>query len=128
MSGHGHAHHIVGPGTYLRNLGFLMAMMFLTIFAATIHIGPKDSQVWNLIVALLIAFSKMGAILLFFMHVKYSSALVRVCSVIAFGFMVIFFAFTFADFTTRDWHSTFAPNPYNPSAPAPPHAPGEHHH
>ncbi len=125
MSSHaGAGHHIVGPATYLKNLTFLMAMMFLTIAAACVHVGPKDSQVWNLVIALVIAFSKMGAILLFFMHVKYSSNLVRIFSVVSFAFMVIFFAFTFADFTTRKWHSTFTPDPY--TGKSVPHAPGEH--
>lgn len=126
MSDHGHGgHHIVGPATYLKNLLFLMTMMVLTVAVAGFHIGPKDSQAMNLIVALIIAFAKMGAILLIFMHVKYSSNLVRIVSVIAFAFMVIFFSFTFADFSTRDWHSTFAADPY--TGVTVPHAPGNHH-
>lgn len=123
--GHGNGHHIVGPATYIKNLIFLMVMMFLTVAAATVHIGSEDSQALNLTVAMLIAFSKMAAILLFFMHIKYSSSLVRFFSLVAFGFMVIFFAFTFADFVTRKnhFHSTFVPSPYGVSTTAPVAAP-----
>lgn len=118
MSDHGHVH-IVGPATYIKNLIFLMVMMFLTVAAATVHFGSEGSQALNLTVALVIAFSKMAAILLFFMHVKYSSGLVRLFALIAFGFMVIFFAFTFADVIARhnNYYTTFVPNPYG-EAPA----------
>lgn len=122
MSDHGHSHHIVGPATYIKNLLFLMAMMFLTIFAATIHLGAEDSQALNIIVALLIAIAKTSAILAFFMHVKFSSGLVRLFALAAFGFLVIMFSFTFADYTSRGWHSTFENNPYT-GAPTVPHAP-----
>ena len=65
-------------------------------------------------IALIIAFTKMFAIMLFFMHVKYSSSLVKVLAGISFAFMIIFFAFTFADFVPRKnhFHSTFVPDPY----------------
>ena len=122
--GHAHGHHIVGPKTYLKNLMVLTFLMFLTVFAATIHIGPADSQALNLIVALLIAVAKTSAILLIFMGVKFSSGLVRLTSVIAFGFLVIMFSFIFADYSSRDWHSTFENNPYTgqPTTPAAPHS------
>lgn len=122
--GNGHSHHIVGPATYLKNLVFLMAMMFLTVFAATIHIGAEGSQALNLVVAMIIALAKMTAILLVFMHVKFSSGLVRLISVVAFGFLVIMFSFVFADYTSRSWHSTFENNPYtgDPTTPAGPHS------
>jgi caa(3)-type oxidase subunit IV len=124
MSDHGHGHHIVGPATYLKNLIFLMAMMFLTVFAATIHFGAEDSQALNLIVAMLIAASKTAAILLIFMGVKFSSGLVRITSVVAFAFLVIMFSFTFADYSSRSWHSTFENSPYTgkPTTPAAPHS------
>jgi cytochrome c oxidase subunit 4 len=112
--GHGDGHHIVGPATYFKNLMFLMGMMVLTVVASWYHIGPADSQALNLIVAMLIALCKMTAILLIFMHVKYSSGLVRLFAFVAFGFLIIMFSFTFADVVARKngYHSTFVPDPY----------------
>jgi len=111
MSDHG-SHHIVGPKTYVTNLLILMGLMFLTIAAAKVHIGPAGSQVINFIIAMAIAIAKMMCILLYFMHLKWSSGLVRVMGTVAFLFLGIMLAFTFGDYTSREWVSTFAPSPY----------------
>lgn len=120
MSDHGHGHgdeyhvHIVPPSVYIKNGLFLTFMMFLTVAASLHHFGPEGSQALNLTIAMAIAGCKMIAIMAFFMHVKYSSSLVKVFAGIAFAFMVIFFAFTFADFVARNnhYHSTFVSDPY----------------
>ena len=118
MSEHGHDGgyhvHIVPPSIYIKNGLLLSGLMFLTVAVSKFHIGPVGSQFWNLTIAMIIAFTKMLAIMLFFMHVKYSSSLVKVLAGIAFAFMIIFFAFTFADFVPRKnhFHSTFVPDPY----------------
>ncbi len=104
-----HEHHIVTPATYAKVLIGLMILMALTIFAARIHFG---GHVANLAIALLIAISKMTLIMLYFMHVKFSSKLVVAFAVGGFFWLLIFFVFTFSDFTTRGWISPFTVSPY----------------
>ncbi len=37
------------------------------------------------------------------MHVKFSSRLIKICSVIAYFFVLIMFVLTYADYFTRNW-------------------------
>lgn len=90
-------HHIVGPKVYGLNLALLALLLALTVGAAYIHIGG----VGNLIVALVIAFSKAFAILAIFMHLKYSSQLTRLVAACGFLWLGILFAFTMQDFLSR---------------------------
>ncbi len=90
-------HHIVGPKTYLANMGLLGVLLVLTVGAAYADFGGTA----NLIIALVIAFSKAFAILAIFMHLKYSSSLTRLCAVCGFLWMGILFAFTMQDFLSR---------------------------
>jgi cytochrome c oxidase subunit 4 len=60
----------------------------------------------NTIVALTIATVKATFVVLYFMHVRYSTRLVWVIIVAALFWMAILFAFTLADYFTRGWLST----------------------
>ena len=60
----------------------------------------------NTIVALTIATVKATFVVLYFMHVRYSARLVWVIITAALFWMAILFAFTLADYFTRDWLST----------------------
>lgn len=103
------AHHIVQPRTYFNVLILLMALMFLTIAASHWHINP----VMNLLLALLIAFTKMSFIVLFFMHVKYGTNLTRIFAGAGFFWLIIFFTLLFADYMGRIYGtSPFTANPY----------------
>jgi cytochrome c oxidase subunit 4 len=55
----------------------------------------------NTLLALLIAFSKMLAVVWFFMHVKWSSKLIKLSVVAGFFWLAIMFAFTMQDYVTR---------------------------
>lgn len=105
-------HHIVTPKTYATVLGCLMVLMLLTIYAATVHIGPPEVHIYNLLLALAIAFCKMSLIVMFFMHVKYGSKLTTVFATSGFFWLVIFITLLFADYTTRGWSSPFTGSPY----------------
>jgi cytochrome c oxidase subunit 4 len=74
----------------------------LTVFAAF-----QDFP-WqlNMIVAMTIAITKAAFVVLYFMHVRYSTRLVWVIIGAALFWMAILFALTFADFWTRPWLST----------------------
>lgn len=97
-------HHIVTPSTYLKVLIALAVLMVLTIAAAEVHFGEP----FNLIIALLIAVTKMSLIVLFFMHVKYSSRLTWAFVGAGFFWFTIMVALTVSDYLSRGWHSPFA--------------------
>jgi cytochrome c oxidase subunit 4 len=79
----------------------LLAGTALTVIAAFIDFPWR----LNTIVALTIATIKATFVVLFFMHVRYSTRLVWVILASALFWMAILFAFTFSDYLTRDWIS-----------------------
>ncbi len=105
-------HHIVKPKTYVTILCCLFVLMALTVGAGKVHIGPHDVHVYNLLIALFIAFCKMSLILMFFMHVKYGTNMTRVFAMGGFCWLVIFFTLLLADYMSRHWDSPFVISPY----------------
>jgi cytochrome c oxidase subunit 4 len=91
-------HHIVQPSTYAKVIGILMVLLLVTVWAAEVDFG-----ILNVPIAIAIAVTKAVLIILFFMHVKYSSKLVWVFSGAAFVFVAIMFALTLSDYFTRPW-------------------------
>jgi cytochrome c oxidase subunit IV len=61
----------------------------------------------NAIVALTIACIKAALVVLYFMHVRYSSRLIWLVFGSALFWLVIMFALTFSDYSTRDWLPIF---------------------
>jgi cytochrome c oxidase subunit IV len=77
----------------------LMAGTILTVVVAEIDLGPL-----NPVMALAIATTKAGLVVLFFMHVKYAhEKLTKLVIVTAIFFFLILLALTMADYTTRLW-------------------------
>jgi cytochrome c oxidase subunit 4 len=95
-----HAHHIVGPKVYVAILFALLLGTALTVWASFIDLG-----FWNPIIALAIATTKAVLVVLFFMHVKYSTKLTKltVCAGI-FTFLILI-SLTLADYISRAWGS-----------------------
>lgn len=89
-------HHIVPLSTYYKVFAALMVLLLITVAAAQIDLGA-----FNVPIAVGIAVAKAVLIILFFMHVKYSSKLVWVFSGAAFVFVGIMFALTMSDYFTR---------------------------
>ena len=81
----------------------------LTVLAAfhdfTYHAFGKEIAL-NAVIALTIAVTKATFVVLYFMHVRYSTRLVWVILGSALFWMAILFAFTFADYMTRNSLST----------------------
>ncbi|HUO33158.1 MAG TPA: cytochrome C oxidase subunit IV family protein [Bryobacteraceae bacterium] len=90
--------HIDSVKTYLGVFVGLLFLTWITTFVATIDLGP-----FNVVVALAIAVVKMMLVVLFFMHLRHSTILVKV--VIGGGLMWlgILLLFSLADFGTRGW-------------------------
>ncbi|HMZ78196.1 MAG TPA: cytochrome C oxidase subunit IV family protein [Acidobacteriota bacterium] len=90
------AGHVVPLKTYLSVFGALMVLTGVTVWIATFDLG-----VWNAPLALAVATTKMVLIVLFFMHVKYSTTLTKVFVASSFFFVAILFFFTFIDYFSR---------------------------
>lgn len=56
----------------------------------------------NTLLALLIAFTKMACVMLFFMHVYWSPRMIWLSAVASFFWLAIMFAYTMQDYLTRD--------------------------
>jgi cytochrome c oxidase subunit 4 len=91
------ARHTVSQKTYLLIFGGLIALTALTVFTATrLNLG-----VLNAPIALLIAATKAALVLLFFMHVLYSTRLTWVVALSGLAWLAILIALTFSDYVTR---------------------------
>src|SRR4030095_7480559 len=73
----------------------------LTYFAANVDMGHLSPGA-NTLVALVIAFTKMTFVMLFFMHVYWSPRLIWLAAVASFFWLAIMFASTMQDYLTRD--------------------------
>src|SRR4028119_1435932 len=91
-------HHIVTPATYVKAILVLMVLLIVTVLAARVEMG-----ILNVPIALLIATVKALVIMMYFMHLKFSSKLVWIFAGAAFVFVGIMFALTMSDYFTRDW-------------------------
>ncbi len=92
--------HVVSPKIYVGVFLFLLMMTGLTVFAASVDLG------WaNPVVALVIATMKATAVILFFMHVKYSPRMTQVVLISALFFLFLLLGLTMTDYLTRGWMS-----------------------
>ncbi len=92
------AHHIVSPVVYLIIFGALMVGTLLTAGSAYIPLGPLNAPV-----ALAIACTKAVLVVLFFMHVKYSSRLVKLTVAAGFFTFLVLVMMTMLDYVSRAW-------------------------
>jgi len=88
--------HISSIGTYV---AIFLALMVLT--AATVWVAYYDFGAWNDVVAMGIAVVKATLVVLFFMHVRYSTKLTKLTVVAGFAWLFVFFLLTFSDYLTR---------------------------
>ena len=89
-------HHVVAKSTYYQIAIWLGVLLVLTVVAARIDLGH-----WNVPIALAIAGVKAVLIVLFFMHVRYGSPLVKLFAAAGFFWLVIMFVFIASDVLTR---------------------------
>jgi cytochrome c oxidase subunit IV len=91
--------HIVYPRVYITIFLVLIAGTGLTVIAAFRDFpGPL-----NAVVALTIAVIKATFVVLYFMHVRYSSRLIWLVIAAALFWLAIMFALTISDYSTRSW-------------------------
>ncbi len=93
--------HVVSIKLYLAIFAALMVLTVITVAVAFVDLGPM-----NTFVALGVAVTKATLVILFFMHVKYSSKLTWLVVASGFFFLAIMLAFTMADVVSRGWLGT----------------------
>jgi cytochrome c oxidase subunit 4 len=103
-----HEHHIVSPMVYLMILVALLIGTGLTVWASYVdlgewHVGRGIVVFWNPIVALAIACTKATLVVLFFMHVKYTTKLTKLTIVSGFFMFLVLVFMTMADYISRAW-------------------------
>jgi len=88
--------HVSPKSVYYSIFMALMVLTAVTVGAAFVNLGA-----FNFPVALAIAVIKATLVVLFFMHVKYSSRLTKLVVATSLFFLLILLAETFMDYATR---------------------------
>ncbi len=99
--------HIVSRKIYFTIFGALMVFTLLTVLAARVDLGRQ----WNTVVALTIAVIKATLVVLYFMHVRYSSRLTWVIVAAGLFWLGILFVLTMSDYSTRRWDERYLDRP-----------------
>jgi cytochrome c oxidase subunit 4 len=99
MAEHSHgAHHVVPTTIYYAIFATLMVLTGVTVAVAYIDLGAL-----NAVAAIVIACFKALIVVLYFMHVKYSTRLIKLTVIAGLYWMGILFALTLGDYLTRAW-------------------------
>jgi len=91
------AEHIVPVRIY-----WIVFISLLVLTGVTYSVAFVDLGSFNLVVALAIAIFKASLVILFFMHVKYSTKLTKAIVASGFVFLLVMVFFTMADLLTRN--------------------------
>ena len=91
-------HKVLPVRTYVIIWALLICATFTTLGVAFIDLGP-----WNIVVAMMIAFTKMSLVVLYFMHVKQTTNLTKLFVFGGFFFLAILICVAMLDYGTRTW-------------------------
>ena len=98
--------HIVPRRIYY---GIFAALMVLTLLTVWVAFQDVDTHLWGLrialnpVIALAIATTKAMLVVLYFMHVRYSSKLTKVTVLAGVFWLGILLVMTMGDYVSRDW-------------------------
>ncbi|MBM3290711.1 MAG: hypothetical protein FJY92_11220, partial [Candidatus Hydrogenedentes bacterium] len=109
-----HEHYVVPLRNYILNATALAILMFATIAAAKVDLGP-----FNPAVAIGIAITKAVLIVLFFMNTWYSTRLTWIFVSLSFFWLLILFGLFLPDYFARDFAhqpNAWASTPHTVSA------------
>jgi cytochrome c oxidase subunit 4 len=90
--------HVSSVKVYVGVFLLLMVMTAITVAVAFVPLGFLNKAV-----AVGIATFKATMVILYFMHVKYSSRLTKLVVVTGLFFMIILLGLTMADYSSRGW-------------------------
>ncbi len=96
MTTDGGSSHHVSVRTYLAVFAALLVLTAVTTAVAFVDLGAI-----NTVIMLAIAVTKATLVVLYFMHVRYSSRLTWAVVSTAFAWLVVMILFTLSDFATR---------------------------
>ncbi len=91
-------HHVIPIRTYLLIFAALFVLLILTVLVSLIDVG-----IFNIVVAMTIAVAKAVLIILYFMHVRYSSRLTWIFAGAGFVWLAILLGLTMSDYIGRMW-------------------------
>ena len=80
---------------------FAVLCVLLVLTATTITVSRVDLGALNIWIAILIASFKAAFVLLFFMHLKYESGLLKIAFIGTIGCLAVFIGFIFWDISFR---------------------------
>jgi cytochrome c oxidase subunit 4 len=92
------SHTSPAPRVYYIVYGALMVFLLLTVAAARIDLGG-----WGLLIAMGIATIKAVLVLLYFMHLRYSSRLTWLFAGAGLAWLFLIFLYTLSDYLSRGW-------------------------
>lgn len=93
-----HESHIVSPKVYMVIFAALLVGTALTVTASYMELG-----IFNPIVAIAIACTKAVLVILFFMHVKYSSRLTKLTVAAGIFTFLVLITMSLTDYISRAW-------------------------
>jgi cytochrome c oxidase subunit 4 len=94
--------HVIPARTNYTVFGALMALLVATVVVAYIPL-PHQYRAFHLVSAMTIATIKAVLIVLYFMHVRYSSKLTWLFASAAFFWLAILLVFCLSDYGSRNW-------------------------
>jgi cytochrome c oxidase subunit 4 len=89
-------HHIAPKSMYFTIFGALMALTFITVAVSYVDLGRA-----NVLVALAVAGVKATLVVLWFMHVKHNTPLIKLTVATGFLWLIFMFSITFSDYISR---------------------------
>jgi len=92
------AGHVAPKSMYYLVFGALIVGTILTVAAAKVDMGPLNN-----VVMLGIALTKASLVILYFMHVRWSTRLTWVVVMAGFFWLLIFFSLGMSDYLSRGW-------------------------
>lgn len=96
---HGH----IGIRTYTAVFIALMVLLVITVAAAQIPFAEHGVGRLGIVITFLIAVIKAVLVVVYFMHIRYSTKLTKIFVIAGLLWLGILFALTLADYLTRGW-------------------------
>lgn len=93
-----HAEHAMTPRGY-----FIVFLALLVLLAFTVAAAYLDIGIWSTLLAVTIATVKALLVMLYFMHLRYSSRLIWLFAGLGFGWLGIMIVLTLSDYVSRGW-------------------------
>ncbi len=90
--------HITSPKVYIAVFLALLVLTGVTVLVAFQHFGP-----FNDVVALSIAVTKATLVILYFMHVRYSTGFTKLVVISGFLWLLFLIVLTLNDYILRGW-------------------------